>query len=123
LSDLAEGLNISNAAVTKMTDRLEKKGLVERVQFSGDRRATALQLTEQGKTLLDNMRGAELEAWETIVGRMKSTEKEALLSGMTAFIQAMLEDIEDTSEVCLKCGTEHDSNCPLGQNNKSPVDK
>lgn len=118
LSDLAEGLNISNAAVTKMTDRLEKKGLVERITYSGDRRATALQLTAQGKTLLSNIRKAELAVWETIVGRMKPTDRQALLSGMTGFIHAMLEDVEDVSEVCLKCGIEHHPSCPLGNYNK-----
>lgn len=113
LSDLAEGLNISNAAVTKMTDRLEKKGLVERVNFAKDRRAITLQLTELGKELIQKADQAEIKAWQTVIERMDNQKRDALVRGIIAFIEAGLVDVEDYNEICLKCGIKHDENCPI----------
>ncbi len=113
LSDLAEGLNISNAAVTKMTDRLEKKGLVERVNFAEDRRAITLQLTELGKELIQKADQAEINSWKAVIERMDDQKRDAFIRGMIAFIEAGLVDIEDYNEICLKCGIKHNENCPI----------
>jgi DNA-binding MarR family transcriptional regulator len=122
LSDLADGLLISNAAVTKMTDRLEKKELVERVNHTGDRRATILQLTERGKELVTKAINAEIDGWQKIIERMNNEQKESLIKGIKAFISSGLIDISDYNEICLKCGIDHDENCPLERNAKENMD-
>lgn len=94
---------------------------MQRVNYSGDRRATAVQLTTKGKNLLDDLRRVEQQAWQTILGRMSPSERKALSSGITAFIRAMLTDIENSGEVCLKCGIEHDINCPIEKYKGTPA--
>ncbi|MEG6616345.1 MarR family transcriptional regulator [Peptococcaceae bacterium 1198_IL3148] len=127
LSDLAEGLLISNAAVTKMTDRLEKKGLVKRVNHAGDRRATVLKLTALGKELVSKATQAETNGWKKVIDRMSETQRDALMQGIQAFIKSGLIDIRDYNEICLKCGIEHQDSCPLEctakekQDNLSPL--
>lgn len=49
MSQLSGVLRVSNGNVTGIADRLAEEGLVERVPVPNDRRATKLQLTDQGR--------------------------------------------------------------------------
>lgn len=113
LSDLATGLSISNAAVTKMTDRLEKKQLVKRISYAGDRRATALKLTPKGEEFVKKAAQSEIACMESVIKRMGKDDIDALIRGFNSFIQSGLDDIKDFNEVCLKCGVNHSDVCPL----------
>ncbi len=53
---LAEGTNKSPANITRILDRLEKKGLVSRKKNPSDRRSILVFLTEQGESLLMDVR-------------------------------------------------------------------
>ena len=53
--DLAERVMLSHSGLSRLLDRIEAKGLVERVQCPGDRRAMHLVLTEAGKEMLEAM--------------------------------------------------------------------
>jgi len=52
MSALADSVSITTGGVTRLADRLEKDGLVERVSCPSDRRVTYLALTEQGHETL-----------------------------------------------------------------------
>lgn len=62
LSELARRVYLSKAGMTKMVDRLEKAGQVERVRPGTDRRVTSAKLTPDGRATLDRSRPV-LEAW------------------------------------------------------------
>ena len=49
--ELAREMDIDAGAVTRMLDRLEAKGLLERVRSEADRRVVHLRLTEAGDTV------------------------------------------------------------------------
>ncbi|NTW28953.1 MAG: MarR family transcriptional regulator [Coriobacteriia bacterium] len=49
MSDLAEGTCTSQASLTGIIDRMEERGLVERVRPAGDRRVVEVSLTEAGR--------------------------------------------------------------------------
>lgn len=53
---LAKGLGTDSAGVTRLADRLEAKGLLERQASPGDRRATQLVLTKAGHELVPAVR-------------------------------------------------------------------
>jgi len=53
--DLAERVMLSNSGVSRLVDRMEQEGLVERVACPTDRRALNVQLTDQGAGLLERM--------------------------------------------------------------------
>lgn len=57
MSRVAETLDISYPGMTNITDRLEEKGLVARVQ-SDDRRAYRVSITLRGRTVLQESRDA-----------------------------------------------------------------
>ena len=50
-ADLSRMLYVTPSNITGVIDRLEKKGLVDRVRKTGDRRVALIQLTETGKAL------------------------------------------------------------------------
>ncbi|OCQ21006.1 transcriptional regulator [Pseudoalteromonas luteoviolacea] len=73
-SQIAKNVNLSAATVTNILDRLESRGLVERVRSSQDKRRVSLFLSPQGKGLLIDapqplqehfiQNFCELEEWE-----------------------------------------------------------
>ncbi|PYF04707.1 MarR family winged helix-turn-helix transcriptional regulator [Ureibacillus chungkukjangi] len=52
---ISETLSIPSGSITYVVDKLEKKGLVERQPIPNDRRASNVVLTEEGKTLFDQV--------------------------------------------------------------------
>jgi DNA-binding MarR family transcriptional regulator len=55
MSELAEWLTLSRGGITKLVDRLQEAGCLERVSCSQDRRALQAQLTPLGEKLLAEM--------------------------------------------------------------------
>lgn len=55
-SDLARVLPVDAAAVTRLLDRLEAKGLICRKPHSHDRRSVRVELTKRGRALVPKLR-------------------------------------------------------------------
>ncbi|HEX2128938.1 MAG TPA: MarR family transcriptional regulator, partial [Solirubrobacterales bacterium] len=53
--ELAERVLLSNSGLSRLVDRIEAKGLVERVRCPGDRRSLNIQLTDAGREMLEQM--------------------------------------------------------------------
>ena len=53
--DLAERVLLSHSGLSRLLDRIEAQGLVERVECPGDRRAMLLVLTAEGREMLERM--------------------------------------------------------------------
>ena len=53
MSELGEVFDIDNSAVTRLVDRLEKNGIVERHPSPGDRRAFRIHVTPKGLEALE----------------------------------------------------------------------
>jgi DNA-binding MarR family transcriptional regulator len=61
LSELSDRLHIAPRSTTEVIDALESRGLVQRQPDPGDRRATLVEMTERGASVLDAIRGTEAE--------------------------------------------------------------
>jgi DNA-binding MarR family transcriptional regulator len=61
LSELSDRLHIAPRSTTEVIDALESRGLVQRRPDPGDRRATLVELTGHGASVLDAIRGTEAE--------------------------------------------------------------
>jgi len=55
MSELSQHLVVSNGNVTGVVNRLVADGLVERQTIPSDRRAFLVRITEQGRTLMEDM--------------------------------------------------------------------
>jgi DNA-binding MarR family transcriptional regulator len=83
MTDLADSLLLSKSGVTRLVDRMEDAGLVERGVCSSDRRGSFAVLTARGRALYRkaapvHLRGVE----EHFLGHLNSTERRALTSGL-----------------------------------------
>ena len=61
MCDLAEGVVLSRSGLTRLVDRLERDGLVERVSCADDARGAFAALTDAGRTQLDAAAATHLE--------------------------------------------------------------
>lgn len=110
--EVADGLQISNAAVTKLIDRLERKGLVIRGYPKSDRRQVTITLTDEGLKLLETARSQSRARLEAILNRLDPETQDLFLSGLKAFLTAALINTEKLDRVCLRCGRGHVTDCP-----------
>lgn len=61
ISELAETLFLRHHSAVELTDRLEKAGLVERVDDPRDGRRTLVRLSDHGSELLNSLAGRHLQ--------------------------------------------------------------
>jgi DNA-binding MarR family transcriptional regulator len=75
LSELSDRLRIAPRSATEVVDALEKRGLAGRRPDPGDRRATLVEVTGDGDSVLDAIRGSEAER---VFGRLSPTDRSHL---------------------------------------------
>ncbi len=112
ISSLASALGTSVPAATKMADRLQAAGWLERRDAPHDRRHTLLQLTPQGDVAVDQLSGCTERAVQTILQQLTTEEREQLVTGILAFTRHSME-LPMLRNVCLFCGKNHAPDCPL----------
>jgi len=92
-SQIAKHMMVKSSTVTGVVDRLEKKGIAERMRSSPDRRVITIQLTETGKKLAEN---APPPIQQKIIDGLKQTDKnkvEQVVSSLN-MLTSML-DVQD----------------------------
>lgn len=62
MTDLAEGAGLSTSGMTRLVDRLETAGLVERATCPSDRRGLEAVLTAKGRKLVEKVVPAHLDS-------------------------------------------------------------
>ena len=93
-SDLVTHLCVEPPTVTKMLQRMEKSGLIERSQDSEDGRAFFVHATEQGRALQEPI----LRVWDTLEEQMLanlSLTEQALLRRLLMQVLANLRGTGD----------------------------
>ncbi|MEV6839455.1 MarR family transcriptional regulator [Streptomyces sp. NPDC051133] len=78
MADLAERLEVVPRAVTTLVDGLEASGKVRRVADPANRRVTRIELTDEGRATLRQLRGARRSAAEEILAPLTEKEREVL---------------------------------------------
>lgn len=73
-TQLFKGLMISSAGITSRLDRLEKRGLVRRERHPNDRRGVLVELTEEGRGVLDAAVKANTEAERGLIAALDTAE-------------------------------------------------
>jgi len=75
---LGKGLMLSSAGVTSRVDRLERRGLVRRLPDPDDRRGVIVELTEQGREVVDAAVAALTVSDRDLMERLDPAEAEQL---------------------------------------------
>jgi DNA-binding MarR family transcriptional regulator len=73
VSDIADSLDVSNAAASQMVERLVNLGLIERTEDPEDRRVKQITLTMKGRQLIQDSINAQ-QRWITHHKRIKPCE-------------------------------------------------
>jgi DNA-binding MarR family transcriptional regulator len=88
LTALAEGMEIGLPTASRLCDRLEAAGLLERVLHPRKRREVQLHLTGHGRQVLIEVALHRSHALAVVLAAMEPAEREALIRGMRAFLSA-----------------------------------
>jgi DNA-binding MarR family transcriptional regulator len=83
MSDLAERLTLSRGGITKLVDRLEQAGYLERISCSEDRRSLQAELTPAGERILGEMREAYSAEVERHLASISPKDAEVLTTVLT----------------------------------------
>ncbi|WP_030865612.1 MarR family winged helix-turn-helix transcriptional regulator [Streptomyces sp. NRRL S-37] len=78
MADLAERLEVVPRAVTTLVDGLEANGKVRRVPDPANRRVIRIELTDDGRAALRELRAARRSAAEEILAPLGEAQREAL---------------------------------------------
>jgi DNA-binding MarR family transcriptional regulator len=89
-SELSRQLIMHRSNVTGLVDRLEKRGLLERKDVAGDRRAYRVVLTRAGATLLKDLIPRYYEAAQQVCGDLASRR----ISEFIADLQRVAQNAE-----------------------------
>lgn len=87
-SALAKEMMLSTSAMTNRLDRLEKRGLLMRMQDPKDRRGLKITLTDDGFSLADNLVLSHVKTEETMLKALTQQER--------ATLRVLLDKIEIT---------------------------
>jgi DNA-binding MarR family transcriptional regulator len=87
MSDLASRVVLSPSGVTRAVDQLERKGLVERCVFEGDKRGYLATLTAEGRVFLRKATKVHLQGVrEHFLNHLSRTELEHLATALEAVL-------------------------------------
>ncbi|MFF8865224.1 MarR family winged helix-turn-helix transcriptional regulator [Streptomyces sp. NPDC015139] len=88
LTALAVGMDIGLPTASRLCDRLEAAGLLERVLHPQRRREVQLHLTGHGRQVLHEVASRRSRALAAVLAAMETTERDALRRGLQSFLAA-----------------------------------
>ena len=93
---LATELRISAPAITQLTDRLVRKGLIVRQAAADDRRCVLVTLSAKGRRLVDRFRKQRSEIFSGALAYLSDAEQAQVVEGLGKVVEA-LKRYESTS--------------------------
>lgn len=79
---------VTSGAITNRIDRMEAKGLVERVRDGADRRTVKIRLTDRGSALTDEVIEAHLSDYADILSVLSPRECERIATSLRKVLEA-----------------------------------
>lgn len=92
LNELNSHLLISQPSLSRMAERLESKGLIQRKQAPDDQRGVLLALTDEGRRLQREIGAAHVRTIHGLLGPLLDEAEMEQLLALTAKIRAGLEN-------------------------------
>lgn len=123
LSDLAQLLSVSNAAVGKNIDKLVQYKLVRRRFRKNDRRTAKVSITPQGKEIVKNFNNLKLNKQTEIFKTFTVKEKNEFAVYLKKFINNTLHEDMDMEILCLQCNGFCGDDCVVKEKKGSCIRK
>lgn len=90
-SDAARFLGVPSTTISSSTDRLVKRGLLERHRPDEDRRAVALRLSADGKARADAILAAHHELYRRMLAPLSPAERKSFIQMITKIVNTKIE--------------------------------
>ncbi|MFE9099529.1 MarR family winged helix-turn-helix transcriptional regulator [Actinomadura geliboluensis] len=91
--ELLTAAMVTSGAITNRIDRMEAKGLVERVRDPGDRRSVRIRLTPRGLETVEELVAEHAANEDRLLAALDPAERERLAGAL----RTLLESLGDTS--------------------------
>ncbi|CAM4275784.1 putative HTH-type transcriptional regulator YusO [Mycobacterium basiliense] len=88
VTELGADLDLVPSTASRLSDRLAEAGLITRSVSPRNRRATILELTELGRSILDDLVCQRVSLIRAVAEQMTTAERDALLTAAAAFSSA-----------------------------------
>ncbi|CAL9271964.1 MULTISPECIES: MarR family winged helix-turn-helix transcriptional regulator [Streptomyces] len=98
LRTLADSLASTPPSTSRLCDRLQATGFVERVVSPSDRREVRLRLSDRGRTFLEDLRRRRQRELQAVLDVMPAAKRAALLEGLEAFCDAAAGQIHHEAD-------------------------
>ncbi len=95
VTDLASELLWERSRVSHHVTRMERRGLVRRVECAEDGRGAWVEITAEGRTAIEKAAPAHVEAVRRLVFDALSAEEVDTLTTLVGRIQARLDQVDD----------------------------
>ncbi len=93
MSRLADLLDVSLSNATGLVDRMEERGLVERVRVPTDRRIVLVRASADGVRIRDEIEALKLDRMRSILARLEPAKLERILGAVTDLRAAVVAEI------------------------------
>ena len=94
MSDVAEGLKVTTPAITGLVDKLEKRGLVERVRDPQDRRVVHVRLAPRARMLAEEHLTARRRQVRAVLATLAPEEQRAFINTLRLLAQMLYVEQE-----------------------------
>jgi DNA-binding MarR family transcriptional regulator len=99
MGQVAKTFNVTLSAITQIVDRLVQKRFLTRVSNPTDRRVSILELTIEGKALVQELEKLQVEVLEPVLQRLSARDRDYLIKGLEKFVEAVTDSRqEDTGK-------------------------
>jgi MarR family transcriptional regulator, organic hydroperoxide resistance regulator len=95
MSRLADLLDVSLSNATGLIDRMEERGLVERVRVPTDRRIVLVRASAKGARIRDEIEALKQDRMRSVLGRIEPGRLGRLLDAVGDLRTAVVEEIGD----------------------------
>jgi DNA-binding MarR family transcriptional regulator len=85
IAELAEELAVNSSTVTRLTDRLARKGFIERSTSADDRRATCVAITDAGRDVVGAVTARRRNEVSRILRKLPVADRRAVVRSLDAF--------------------------------------
>jgi DNA-binding MarR family transcriptional regulator len=115
VSDAATLLGVSSPAATKCIDKLERLGLLSRAPCRTDRRATMLQASEDGRTLVREYERIRQQRLLPLIAGFGPLEVDRLTDLLERFAVELFKQEGSNRGSCLRCGGYFEEDCAIAR--------
>jgi DNA-binding MarR family transcriptional regulator len=95
MGQVAKTFNVTLPAITQIVDRLEQKRFLTRSSKPADRRVYILELTAEGKALVQELEVLQVEVLEPVLQRLSARDRGYLIKGLEKFVEAVTDGLQD----------------------------